>query len=367
MNRTANATTQPVQRRRRNRARQPNPPAIAANPKPPRQRRSRNTAATTNTNAPAAVGRRGATTAPRTRQIRNGVVVCHSEYITDILNNGTDIGTGPFNLQRFDINPGLYNSFPWLSQSAPQYESYRFRKLNYRYQGTTSSSASGSVYLAVEYDASDPNPGSKTQIANWQETKFSSPWDHMTHVSTRQNLSKRNTYYVRNGTVPANSDVKLYDTGYLCVVQTNVMPAANTSATIGEIWVDYEVELQTPQLGNAGLNNALFSKTVIASNTATTAVTTGNLPVVVTNAASVFTFTIPRPLSALVTVDLTQPEEAFAGTPGLTTVAALETATSCITVNTFITTGGGSFQVDLSGGAASNISVRIAQYDTTLN
>jgi len=254
--------------------------------------------------------------------------------------------------------------FPWLSQIAPQYESYKFKKLRFRYQGTTSTGASGSVYLAVEYDASDPSPTSKTQIANWQETKFCSPWEVMTHVSTQNNLNKRSSYYVRNGTLPANSDIKLYDVGYLCVVQSNVMPAANTSASVGEVWVDYEVELRTPQLNAPGLNNALYAKITLASSAAQPVIA-GNLPLIAVEAGGILTVTIPRPYTGLVTaVGIIAAPFTTTGLTQLASSSDPDTFTTAIF--SYNGDAGGSFTINMTTGAPTNVTLRIAQYDVSL-
>jgi hypothetical protein len=185
------------------------------------------------------------------RSFRNGdIVVDHSEYIGDIN------GSTTFTANAFAINPGLYSSFPWLSQLAQFYESYRFESLRFEFQTEANTMSVGTVMAASDYDASDSAPTSKVQMASYRGFVRSAPWKGFTNVCLKEDLSKQKTYFVRNGMLAANRDVKLYDVGNFFIATDK---QADTTV-VGELYVHYRVGFMTPQLGAAGLGSALSAR-----------------------------------------------------------------------------------------------------------
>lgn len=201
---------------------------------------------------PVSISQRFQQARPRMTTSKNGtsIIVKHTEYITDIVATNAAFG-----VSKFSLNPGLAVSFPWLSNVANNYESYRFHDLHYCYKPICPTSTPGKVMIAIDYDANDATPGSKTIINSYQGTVSTSVWDTITHKSTKENLQKFTTQrYVRAGTAPTGTDLKTYDLGSVLVATSNT-PASAT--TCGEIFVSYTVELFTPQLNApiAGLSN----------------------------------------------------------------------------------------------------------------
>jgi len=94
--------------------------------------------------------------------------------------------------------------------------------------------------------------------------------------------------YIRYGNLASNLDVKTYDVGTLFV------GTVNTGATLlGEVWVEYEVELSTPQYDTLSALTSLSAKIVGASPSAasylgTTPTITGGLSITAT--ANTITF-----------------------------------------------------------------------------
>lgn len=242
--------------------------------------------------APVSKGHRNRVPKPKLSTRRDGICVSHREFLFDV------IGTGTFSTTKKEINPGLASSFPWLCQMAPNYESYKFKRLRFEYVPTCATSETGSVYLGVEYDATDPVPTNKQTLAAWDETSYSSPWITNNHNCKASNLAKRTSYFVRNGAIPPSDDIRLYDTGYLVVAtQGNA-----TTAPIGEIWVDYEVDLVTPQLNDVALGNSL-SGSFVGATFASVPVQNGNAPVKASVASGVLTLTATQPYQALLALN----------------------------------------------------------------
>jgi hypothetical protein len=128
---------------------------------------------------------------------------------------------------------------------AQRFEKYKFEKLHFDYETEAPSTLGGTLVLAVDYDASDQAPISKQQAMAYQNSARSSPWNMCKHVSSRENLSQQKAYFIRSRPLGVNCDIKLYDVGKLHVISQGITTA---SAELGELYVEYEVVLQTPAL-----------------------------------------------------------------------------------------------------------------------
>jgi hypothetical protein len=174
---------------------------------------------------------------PMIRSVPNGdCIIVHREYVADVA------GSIAFANTQYPINPGMSATFPWLSKIARNYESYRFRRLRFLYETDAATSAVGTIILTVDYDASDPAPVNKQQAMAYRGAVRSAPWNPCVHTSLKEDLDKRNSYYNRFVSVPAATDIKLYDVGTL-----NVSTIAQAgSSLIGELYVEYDILLMTP-------------------------------------------------------------------------------------------------------------------------
>lgn len=191
------------------------------------------------TSAPLAAQRRTRAQPPRITQRLGDTIVRHREFIADV------VGVTTFGVVTYAINPGVAATFPWLSTVAQRYESYRFQRLEFCYETTRSASTDGAVEGAIDYDAADAPPTTKSQLMAfcgavrsgvWQEFRFNAkPRDVVKFASER---------FVRSGAPAANLDIKTYDVGNFHIGASG---CADTSA-IGELYVEYTVHLRTPQL-----------------------------------------------------------------------------------------------------------------------
>ncbi len=157
---------------------------------------------------------------------------------------GTVNGSVAFAATGYAINPGLPSSFPFLSGIANRFESYRFDRLVYKFKTKTATSAVGDVIQVIDYDASDGAPTNSIQAEAYQGAVSSAPWQDNSNVSSKQNLHKLPSRYVRGESVPANTDVKLYDVGNYYICTENQA----STALVGYLYVEYDVLLMTPQL-----------------------------------------------------------------------------------------------------------------------
>jgi len=246
--------------------------------------------------APVAQAKVMTTQKQRFNYLPNGdCVITHREYLTDIP------GSVAFAATSTAINPGLVVQAPWLSAIAQRYESYRYESLRYLFETEQATSSTGTVMLVVDYDASDSAPTSKTQALSYRDSVRSPPWAPCKFTASKEDLNKQKSYFVRGGTQPANTDIKLYDVGnlYVCTIGQ-----ANTN-TIGELYVEYVVRLMTPQMGDAGLGEALFAQWSGTTNSAPfgTLSSGSNLPATRVSSGtttSVTTWTFQEPFEGII-------------------------------------------------------------------
>lgn len=176
---------------------------------------------------------------PTIRQNGRKVVIIHREYVEDINS------TTAFGVYSFYLNPGLSDLFPWLSNVALNYESYRFKKLAFTLETELSANTNGYVACGIDYDSVDPIPVSKQQLMNNQTSARAPCWEGLKMECSNAELNKLGPEkFVRYDAV-ASTDLKTYDSGRLFVAIVTPDGAIDSA---GELYVEYEVELFTPQL-----------------------------------------------------------------------------------------------------------------------
>jgi hypothetical protein len=172
---------------------------------------------------------------------RGGLRVSHSEYFSDI-------GTANFAWtltanSPYAINPGNESMFPWLTEIAQRFETYQFHMLRFRYEPMVATTVGGAIYMAVDYDSTDPAPTSKLNMLSYKSAVRGPVWESISNHCDLKDLGQIKQRNTLNQPPPIGQDPRLYNAGNLWVAYDSVNPASN-----GELWVDYDVEFQTPQL-----------------------------------------------------------------------------------------------------------------------
>lgn len=222
--------------------------------------------------APAANGTYVKHNKARMRSNKSGMSVRHREYVQDIT-----FGTpGDFNnMVALPINPGNRQLFPWLSGISSRFETYRFNRLCFIYEPQCGTDNEGTVMMAVDFDAVDPPPVDKLQFMTYDGAVRSPPWFAGKYECAPYNLHKYKEYYITPElTTPTSTDEKTYYVGNIYVATQS----QSTPFTAGELYVEYDVTLSTPQLDNIQSIAGYIAQTVrdIAGNY-TLAYTTGEL------------------------------------------------------------------------------------------
>lgn len=185
-------------------------------------------------------------------QFQNGkkLSITHSEYIGsyDSLVNRT--------LLTYSIYPGNSMLFPWLSTIAPAYETYLFNKLIFRWVPECGTQQVGSVYMAVDYDPTDPPPETLRDMMSMESAVSGSVWAILKHASKVGNLRKMKTYFT-SPSFGSDSD-RTTSVGTFNILRGG---QPQNGQPLGKLFVDYSIELLTPQPQDVSLNVVSFRET----------------------------------------------------------------------------------------------------------
>lgn len=183
------------------------------------------------------------------------VIISKREYVGRVVSSPTP---GTFLLQKFTINPGLPATFPWLSQIAASFESYKPRGIIFEYKSTSGESvgstntALGAVVMAAQYNSFAPDPTSRYQQEAFPNAVSVAPFqDALCGVECKPGLRNSNSLFVRNPStvtpVGLASDA-LFDLADFFISSDGCQ---GSSVALGELWVTYSIELFNPVLTTA--------------------------------------------------------------------------------------------------------------------
>jgi len=196
---------------------------------------------------------------PKMSMGRNGVVVEHREYIQDITSSV------PFIPENFPLNPGLQQTFPWLSQIADNFEEWVPEGILFEYKTTSSNTVVnttnsnpglGTVIIATQYNSLNNQFGNKQQMENYQDAVSVDPSRSVIHpIECAKPQTPVQPMYVRTGNLDQTkgpNDLRFYDLGVTTVAtvgqQTN-------NFVIGELWITYRIRFLKPRLQTGVGNN----------------------------------------------------------------------------------------------------------------
>jgi len=166
------------------------------------------------------------------RELINSAVAGSSTYPTSFT-LGTTV---------YQINPGLSSLFPWLSPQAVQYEQYRIHSMKFIFVPFVNTSVSGDIMMMADYNVLDPAPTTEQQFLDHPGAIIGSVWaplEFRCQPSSMHAIGPRK--FVRPCAVAG--DLKTYDCGKFYIATNNT-----ASATVGKLFVEYDVEFFTPQL-----------------------------------------------------------------------------------------------------------------------
>jgi len=177
-----------------------------------------------------------------------GMQRMQSKIVTFEEELGVINGSVGFICNQYNLNPGQFNSFPWLSAEAKQWEKYRFKSLRYEYTPQVtefSANGVGSLVIGFDSDASDPPPNDLIHALNVKPRAYNLPCKKIVLNVPAKSMNLLNDgYFVRPGNLPGQTDIKTYDCG---MINISTIDQANTSGC-GILCVYYTVEFFIPIL-----------------------------------------------------------------------------------------------------------------------
>jgi len=178
--------------------------------------------------------------------------ITNREFLGDITSSTA------FNIaQTIALNPGISESFPWLSSVAQNYCQYRFRSLIFTFKSTSgalsTTQALGEIIGAANYNVYEKAFTNKTQMLNevFSSSKVPSEDCLFPIECDPSQTTGTGLLYIRGASgVPSNQDQRFYDLGTFYLATTG-QPAGGV--VLGELWVSYVVEFYKPQLNSIGV------------------------------------------------------------------------------------------------------------------
>lgn len=202
--------------------------------------------------------------------------VKHREYLADIISSPN---IGGFSEQLFRFNPGQQSTFPWLSQLAGAFETYKWHGAVVEFKTTSAdalnstNTALGSVMMAADYNAAtiDTSFNNKQEMLNYMGAIDCKPSSNcLMGIECDPRRLPVDQLYVRVGEAPAGTDIRLYDMCSFSVATTGFQAA---SVNVGELFIIYDVEFFMPvqTIPGAGVLAAEYNLVSVANQTANVA------------------------------------------------------------------------------------------------
>lgn len=169
--------------------------------------------------------------------------VSHREYLGEIS------GAAAFTNRKYPLNPGMVETFPWLSTVAQNYQQYKFHGLMFEFRSLitdfVTSGQPGTVCMATNYDADQPLFTNKIEMNNSEYAVSTKPTINLIHgIECAPSQTSTPIMYVRTGALADTQDLNANDLGnFQLASQGN--PA---SSVLGELWVTYVVEFLKPKV-----------------------------------------------------------------------------------------------------------------------
>jgi len=196
------------------------------------------------------------------------------ELVADIYAPKTAEEAAQFQKQVFEIQPGLYQSFPWLSQIACNYEQYKVNQLIYTYkpsvQGnvTTTSGIVGDVMLASQLNKRDKQFEDAEQLQASHGAAVGLVSDHIS-IGVECDPKKTpgdDVKSIRYQGLSDDRDLQDYDKGKVTIATRN-LPSALVGQQIGKLYVSYNITLQRQKIVSGRAKNLRQDIMIHTSNT----------------------------------------------------------------------------------------------------
>lgn len=175
----------------------------------------------------------------------HSIRVKHREFLGDILSSTQ------FQISKYPIQPGDPTTFPWLSQVAIAFQEYSIKGLIFQFHSTSANAlnsvntALGTVVMATQYNPARPAFISKPEMEQYEFSCSSKPSCDLLHpIECMPKETPLRQLYIRTGDLPDGEVPQFYDFGAFYIATVGMQ----AEATIGELWVTYDIEFYKPRL-----------------------------------------------------------------------------------------------------------------------
>jgi hypothetical protein len=174
---------------------------------------------------------------------------------TELIGPLSSSGLGTFaNLYRLRCNPASFATFNWLSQIAPNFESYKFHALRFVAITRAPTTASGSLIMSPDYDAADGSiPITEQFLFNNQGSTESPVWQTKTILNLDTKMMNR-LYKAHINMTDIRFANTAQDEKTIDVAQIFIATDTNFSGNFGKLLVEYDVEFFQPQARTESIN-----------------------------------------------------------------------------------------------------------------
>lgn len=193
---------------------------------------------------------------------QNSVRITHKEYLGNVM------GSTEFVAKSYELNPGLSDTFPWLSGIARNYQQYRINGMIFQYVSTSAfalgstNSALGKVILATNYNSEDPDFTTTVQMLATQFSTYCRPADSIMHaIECARSEVAQNLLYVRTDLDDSSKDKRITDLGFTTVAREGMQ----STSEVGGLWISYDITLMKPILNPQNAISDGFDQFVLTS------------------------------------------------------------------------------------------------------
>lgn len=179
------------------------------------------------------------------------LTITHREYVGEIYANEEN---KTFENRSYPLNPGMEQTFPWLSQIAANFEEYDLNQLMFTFRSTVADVSSangqvGTVMMATNYNPSSRLFRDKGEMLEYTAANSAKVTEGISHgvECDNEKLSGSAEKYIRTSALERSNDIKEYDHGIFQLATANT-PVAFNNNSIGELWVSYTVMLRKPRV-----------------------------------------------------------------------------------------------------------------------
>lgn len=169
------------------------------------------------------------------RAVKTVLIVTKRDLVTSVT------GNSGFSLIELDgaLSPTNARLFSWLSSVAPSFDYIEWDSVKLEFISSSPTTAGGRVYMAADYNPSDPEPTSPTDFMNQQDSVSGGTWNSFSLKLSVRELKRFKRYFThRSSQVPEPADSmpgKLF-------VAVDGTPAGK----IGDLFIEYSVKLTVP-------------------------------------------------------------------------------------------------------------------------